>query len=202
VKAIIADDDRAAVLILSRTLERWGVEVVVAHDGMAAREAIAADPSIGLGIIDWMMPGIEGPELCRWIRSSPAHDHMYVLLLTARDAKGDLVAGLDAGADDYLIKPFDADELRARVHVGLRVLRLQQTLTERATELQKAAANITRLQTLLPICSYCKNIRADKDYWEQLEDYLAEHTDLQFSHGICPDCYDTAVKALDEPESK
>ncbi|MDQ3170195.1 MAG: response regulator transcription factor [Acidobacteriota bacterium] len=195
-RALIADDDRATGLILKRTLEKWGIEVVVAENGDDAWALLQANPGIGLGILDWMMPGLEGPELCRRIRADTSHDHMYLLLLTNRDSRADLVDGLDAGADDYVVKPFDLEELRARVHVGLRVLQLQQTLAERAHELQVAATSITKLRKLLPICSYCKKIRDDQDYWAQLEDYLSAQTDLEFSHGICPTCYPIAIAAM------
>jgi DNA-binding response OmpR family regulator len=195
-RALVADDDRATALILKRTLEKWEIEVLVAHTGGEAWTILQANPGIGLGILDWMMPGLEGPELCRRIRADTSLDHMYLLLLTNRNSRADLVDGLDAGADDYVVKPFDPEELRARVHVGLRVLRLQQTLADRARELQAAATSITKLRKLLPICSYCKKIRADKDYWAQLEDYFAAQTDFQFSHGICPTCYPLAIAAM------
>ena len=119
---------------------------------------------------------------------------MYVILLTGRDSRADLVAGLDAGADDYLVKPFDLEELRARVHVGIRVLTLQERLAARVIELQSALANVKQLSGLLPICSYCKRIRSDQDYWEQVDSYVAHHSDVKFSHGICPSCFE-AVRA-------
>ena len=200
-RALIADDDRATGLVLKRTLEKWGLDVLVAGNGADAWSLLQTNPDIGLGILDWMMPELEGPELCRRIRADAKHDHMYLLLLTTRDSSADLVDGLDAGADDYIVKPFDPEELRARVHVGLRVLKLQQTVAERARELQAAATSITKLRKLLPICSYCKKIRADKDYWAQLEDYLSEQTDLDFSHGVCPACYTVALAEMTGDES-
>ena len=184
-RILIADDDLMSAMMLSRTLEQWGFEVVVVHDGAAAWERIVGDDTPALVIVDWMMPGIDGIELCRRIRATPLRSPIYVILLTARTNRQDLVAGLEAGADDYLTKPFDPDELRARIHVGQRTIGLM--------------ANIKRLTGLLPICSYCKRIRSDHDYWEQVESYLADHTDAQFSHGICPSCLAKAMGELDQP---
>ena len=124
---------------------------------------------------------------------SPARGHRP----DAREARGDLVTGLNAGADDYVTKPFDPEELRARVQVGVRILTLQKNLAERVEELQAALSNVKQLRGLLPICSYCKRIRGDDQYWQQLEGYIAEHSDAQFSHGICPTCYATISAELD-----
>jgi response regulator RpfG family c-di-GMP phosphodiesterase len=98
------------------------------------------------------------------------------------------VAGLDAGADDYVVKPFDQEELRARVQVGIRVLKLQRSLADRVTELELALDRVNQLQGLLPICCYCKRIRDDRNYWHQVEAYIENHSDAQFSHGVCPEC--------------
>jgi YesN/AraC family two-component response regulator len=123
---------------------------------------------------------------------------MYLMLLTSLESKGHIVAGLDAGADDYLVKPFDPEELRARINVGVRVLSLQERLADRVKELQEALANVKVLHGLLPICSYCKRIRGDDQYWQQVEGYIAQHSDAQFSHGICPTCYATVSAEIDE----
>jgi sigma-B regulation protein RsbU (phosphoserine phosphatase) len=184
-RILIADDDRMSTMMLSRSLERWGFEVVVAHDGVAAWGQIEGHAPPALAIVDWMMPGIDGIELCRRIREAHLATPVYVILLTSRNSRQDLVAGLKAGADDYLTKPFDPDELQARIHVGQRTLDL--------------IANVKRLSGLLPICSYCKRIRSDQNYWEQVESYITEHTDAQFSHGICPTCFDKVVDDFDPP---
>jgi phosphoserine phosphatase RsbU/P len=196
--ALIADDDPVTAAVLRGALCRWNLEVVTALDGAAAWDLIESTQSPSLAIIDWMMPGIDGIELCRRIRETPAHAHMYVILLTGRDSHADVVAGLQAGADDYLVKPFDAEELHARVNTGIRILTLQQQLTERIEALRETIANVKQLNGLLPICSYCKRIRKDEDYWQQLEGYITEHSDAQFSHGICPGCLEEANKALDD----
>ena len=196
-RALVADDDLATAVLLKRTLERWGLDVIVAHDGLEALKAVQEDPGIGLAVLDWSMPGLDGPEVCRRIRADPARAHLHLLLLTAREGRADVIDGLDAGADDYLSKPFDPEVLRARVHVGLRVLKLKERLAERVAELEIALSKVKQLNGLLPICSYCKHVRTDGDYWEQVEQYVSDHTDLQFSHGVCPACYDKVAADMD-----
>ncbi len=190
-RILIADDDRVAATILQRAAERLGLDPVVAHDGEQAWQMLQRDPGIAIAIFDWMMPGADGLELCRRIRQDGTRAHMYLMLLTARDGRADLVAAFDAGADDYLTKPFDGDELRARVQVGIRILSLQERLAERVAELQEALSRVKQLSGLLPICSYCKRIRSDEDYWEQMECFVSEHSEAEFSHGICPTCLET-----------
>ena len=196
-RILVADDDRLSAAMLWRQLERWGLDVVVAADGLKAWAAIEEDPSIALAILDWMMPGLEGPELCRRIRGDERHAHIYVLLVTGRDSRADIIAGMNAGADDYLTKPFDPEEFRARLNAGLRVVTLQQRLTERVKELEAAGSKIVELHGLLPICSYCKNVRTDDNYWQQVEEYVAERSAVQFSHGICPTCFDTEMARIE-----
>jgi sigma-B regulation protein RsbU (phosphoserine phosphatase) len=186
--ALVADDDPVTAAALAGSLRRWNFDVTVAHDGASAWTAIRGEPQPSLAIVDWVMPGVDGLELCRRIRLDTRHAHMYVLLLTARDSRADIVTGLDAGADDYLVKPFDAEELRARVHTGARILRLQQSLAEQVAKLQETIANVKQLKGLLPMCSYCKRIRKDEDYWQQVEAYVSDHSDAEFSHGVCPSC--------------
>jgi len=198
VEVVIAEDDRVTGEILARTLQRWNYATTLVGDGAEAWERLRVASEPTLAILDWMMPGMEGPEVCRRVREELPLANMYLLLVTARESRGDVVAGLDAGADDYVIKPFDPEELRARVGVGARVLGLQQKLAERVAELQAALSSVKQLRGLLPICSYCKRIRGDDQYWQQVEGYIAEHSDAQFSHGICPSCYATISAELDE----
>jgi DNA-binding response OmpR family regulator len=194
---LIADDDRITAEILARTLQRWGHETTVIADGAEAFEYLRASTVATLAVLDWMMPGMDGPEICRRVRAELPLANMYLLLVTAREGRGDVVAGLDAGADDYVIKPFDAEELRARIAVGIRVLSLQGKLADRVAELQTALSNVKQLQGLLPICSYCKRIRGDDQYWQQVEGYLHDHSGVQFSHGICPSCFESLNAQLD-----
>lgn len=196
-QVLIAEDDRVTGEILARTLQRLGHETTVVTDGAQAWTALSAAVAPTLAILDWMMPQMDGPDVCRRVRQERPEANMYLLLVTARETRSDVVAGLDAGADDYIIKPFDPEELRARVAVGVRVLSLQQKLAERVSELETALSNVKQLRGLLPICSYCKRIRGDDQYWQQVEGYIARHSDAQFSHGICPACFQKVSDELD-----
>lgn len=195
-RALIVDDDRIATTLLSRALADWHFDVSVAHDGESAWE-LTRTLAPQLAIIDWMMPTLDGPDLCRRIRQDASRAHMHLILLSSRGSRADIVEGLNAGADDYLVKPFDSGELRARLHVGVRVVTLQERLADRVAELETAVSAVKRLHGLLPICSYCKRVRTDGNDWEQLESYISEHTDAQFSHGICPPCLAIAYQELE-----
>ena len=144
-RVLIADDDRTTTAILARTLRRWHLEVTEAHDGVQAWELLRDGTGPSMAIVDWMMPGIDGLELCRRIRKTDALATMHVILLTARDGHTDVVAGLEAGADDYIVKPFDLDELHARVHVGIRVVTLQEHVTAQMAALNAARDDLARL---------------------------------------------------------
>src|SRR5262245_43180815 len=202
VNVLIAEDDRVTGEILARTLQRWDYRTTLVSDGVQAWESLRAAVDPTLAILDWMMPEMDGPDICRRVRQELPLANMYLLLVTARESRGDVVAGLDAGADDYITKPFDPDELRARGAVGARVLALQQKLAERVVELQAALSSVKQLRGLLPICSYCKRIRGDDQYWQQVEGYIAQHSDAQFSHGICPTCFATLSAELDDLAKK
>ena len=193
-KILIAEDDAVSRRLLEATLEKFGYEVVVAVDGAEAWAVLQGADAPRLAILDWMMPEIDGVEICRRLRQVPNTTPPYLILLTAKCGKEDVVTGLDAGANDYLTKPFDRAELRARVQVGAHVLELQEALAARVRELEEALSQVKQLQGLLPICSYCKKIRDEQNFWQRVDCYLAEHTELLFSHGICPDCYRDVIQ--------
>jgi DNA-binding response OmpR family regulator len=196
-RVLIADDDRTSTAIVGAALSQWGYEVATVWDGAAAWQQLQRE-SPPLAVLDWMMPGIDGLELCRRIRLDPATMHTHVILLTSREAGADRVAGLDAGADDYLVKPFNREELRARVQVGARVVGIQRQLAEQVVLLQHALDRVKQIEGFLSMCSYCKRIRSDEHSWEQMETYISEHSNAVFSHGICPACLELEkVKALD-----
>ena len=185
---LIADDDSVARMLLDSVLENWGHQVVVVNDGQQAWDILSQPDAPRLAIVDWMMPRIDGPELCRRIRRTPETLGLYVILLTSRRDPADIISGLQAGADDYIVKPFEPEELRARLGVGLRVVALQNSLNAKITELKQALAQVHTLQGLIPICAYCKRIRNEAEFWERVESYITARSDARFSHGICPDC--------------
>jgi phosphoserine phosphatase RsbU/P len=193
-RVLIAEDDAVSRRILETLLRNWGHEVVTMLDGEDAWQALRAPDAPALAILDVMMPGVDGLEVCRRVRDLGGASPPYIIMLTARHGARAIVDGMEAGADDYLTKPYDRDELRVRVQVGVRIVELQTRLAGRVTELEGALEHVRQLQGILPICSYCKKIRGDQDYWQTVESYIADHSEAEFSHGICPNCYETTVK--------
>jgi len=187
-KILIAEADSVSRRLLQAALDKWGYEVVVACDGAEAWQALQQEPAPALLILDWLMPGMDGVEICRKARTLPAYRSAYIILLTGKNSKEDLINGLEAGADDYVTKPFDPGELRARVNVGVRVAQLQLNLAERVRELEEALAKVKTLSGMLPICASCKKIRDDHGYWTQIESYIRQNSEAEFSHGFCPEC--------------
>ncbi|HEV8428188.1 MAG TPA: response regulator transcription factor [Pyrinomonadaceae bacterium] len=193
-RILIAEDDLVSCRILESTLAGWGYEVIVTRSGAEAWETLQQENAPRLAILDWVMPGIDGVEVCRRVRQIETSTPTYLILLTAKGSKQNIVEGLSGGANDYITKPFNRDELRARVKVGVAVVELQQDLAERVAELEAALAHVKLLQGILPICSYCKHVRDDQNYWQNVETYVTNHSEAKFSHSICPDCYESVVK--------
>jgi DNA-binding response OmpR family regulator len=146
---IIADDDPVSREIISTTVSRWGFRAIVTQDGHEAMVAIRAEQGPVLAILDWMMPEMDGLQVCRRIREAGRLAH--IILLTVRGGKESIIEGFRAGADDYLVKPFHADELHARILVGLRVMTLQETLVDRVKALEAAASEIESLKLHIPV---------------------------------------------------
>jgi DNA-binding response OmpR family regulator len=190
VRILIAEDDLVSRRLVEATLVKWGHAVVVTCDGAEAWQALQADDAPPIAILDWMMPGLDGIAVCRKVRELKGRPYTYILLLTAKGGKEDIAAGLDAGADDYINKPFDQRELRARIKVGERMVGLERALAGKVMELEQALSQVRQLKGLLPICMYCKKIRDDQDYWHGMESYIHQHTGTDFSHGICPTCFE------------
>jgi sigma-B regulation protein RsbU (phosphoserine phosphatase) len=194
VQILIAEDDLISRRALEATLVKWGYQVRAVEDGGAAWRILQEPGAPKMAILDWMMPELDGVEVCRRARAQAQSEAAYLILLTAKSNKDELIEGLRGGADDYLTKPFNRDELMARVQVGWRVINLQTRLADRVRELEAALSRVKQLQGLLPICSYCKKIRNDQNYWQQIDAYFADHSEAQFSHGICPSCYENVVQ--------
>jgi DNA-binding response OmpR family regulator len=193
-RVLVADDEVVTRRVLESTLVGWQYEVSSAASGDEALGILEHGPRPDIALLDWMMPEKEGPEVARIIRARTETVPVYIILLTSLGGRQNIIQGLEAGADDYITKPFDRDELRARLGVGRRMVELQRNLADRVAELEDALGRVKQLQGLVPICSYCKKIRNDSNYWQNLETYVSAHSGAQFSHGICPECYESIVK--------
>lgn len=176
---LVADDDSVSRLLLGGTLKKFGHAVVATENGREAWATFQRE-HFPILISDWVMPELDGLELCRLIRSEQRAKYTYIILLTSLGGKDNYLAGMDAGADDFITKPFDSDQLNARLRVAERVLGLQERMKQ--------------LEGLLPICAWCKKIRDQRNSWIPIEQYIAVRTDTSFSHGICRECLETKVK--------
>jgi DNA-binding response OmpR family regulator len=187
-KILIADDDLTSRVVLSSALKKRGHEVLEAVDGAEAWEAMRKPDAPSLAILDWMMPEMDGLEVVRRVRAAQSPRSPYLIILTTRDGKADLVSGLDSGANDFVAKPFDPGELLARIEVGRRMIEMQEQLALKVQALRQALEDIKTLQGILPICMYCKKVCDGRGYWSQIEAYVSRHSEAIFSHGICPEC--------------
>ena len=187
-KILIAEDDVVSRLMLESIIKKWSFEVISVDNGLKAWEILKQDEAPPIALLDWEMPGIDGPELCKKIKLLDRKNSTYVILLTGRNSKKDVVLGLQAGADDYITKPFDNNELLARINVAARLVKAQCTLSKKVKELEEALEHVKTLQGIIPICMHCHSIRNDDSAWHRLEVYIEENSDAQFSHSICPAC--------------
>jgi DNA-binding response OmpR family regulator len=178
-KILAVEDDAVARAVLRQALVRLGHETIEADDGAVAWEQLQS-ASARVVVCDWLMPNCDGLDLCRRIRAERGREYVYFILLTSSDAtEENRRAAADAGVDDFLRKPLDVSELWMRLRVAERILRY--------------TTQVRQLEELMPICSYCKKIRDDQNYWQQIEGYINERTGSEFSHSICPDCYARVV---------
>ena len=179
-KILTVDDDLVARKILVQALHRLGHETVEAADGNEALRIIEQEPTVRVIVSDWLMPEMDGLELCHRIRTRVNTEYAYFILLTSRTADpANQREAIEAGVDDFLSKPLDLQELWMRLRVSERIL--------------KFTTQVRQLEAFLPICSYCKKVRDDHNYWQQIEGYINERTGSEFSHSICPDCYQRVV---------
>jgi len=162
---LIAEEDPTSRTLWSAVLRKSGHEVVEASDGAEAWDVLQAPDAPRLAVLDWMMPGLDGVGVVRNVRADQTDQPPYLIMLTTRNESGDIIERLQAGPDDYLAKPWDPGELRARIEVGCGMLHLQNRLVEKIRELREALDQVGALEGILPICSHCKKIRDDRNYW-------------------------------------
>ena len=187
-KILIAEDDVVSAKILQFALESAGHEVIVTATGEEAYAAFDHSP-VRVIVSDWMMPGLDGLDLCRQVRSRPKTDYTYFILLTAiNTGRENLRKAMDAGVDDFLPKPLDREAIMMRLRVAERIIEF--------------ATQIRQLKELIPICMYCKKVRDDANFWQGVESYISEQTGSNFSHGICPECFEKHVKFRRSESSK
>ena len=200
-RILIAEDDRTSRNMLASVLKKGGYEVIEAANGAEAWDALRQPDAPMLGILDWMMPVMDGIDVVRRLRELETDRPTYIIILTTKGEKDDIVAGLNAGADDYLAKPFHPGELTARVEVGRRLIEMRETLACKIEELREALDQIKTLRGIVPICMNCKKIRDDQGFWNQVEVYVRDHTEANFSHAICPECMNRLYPDYKEDES-
>ncbi len=193
-KILVVEDDPVTNRMLNKYLAELDFEVVTASDGLQGWDLFCQE-DIHFVITDWMMPEMDGLELINKIRERNEKTYCYIILLTAKNDQEEIVEGISGGADDYIVKPFHKEELAVRVRAGQRVTKLQEELFKTNKEQEKliielrdALSRIKKLSGLLPICASCKKIRDDEGYWNQIELYIRDHSEAEFSHGICPVC--------------
>jgi len=187
-KVLIAENDPVSRRLHESALLQCGFEVAVAHDGLQAWEMLQSSYAPRLLLLDRTMPGLDGIELCRKARRSLANLPPYIILLTTRGKREELEQGLESGADDCLGKPFDPEELRARVQAGERIIELQRILGSRQMELDSALARVRELCTLLPVCAHCGRMRKDQEYLREIESYISGHFAPRPARGTCAHC--------------
>lgn len=199
-RVLLAEDEVVTRRLLEAQMTRAGYEVVSVSDGLRAWEALQAVDAPALVVLDWSMPGLDGPDICRRLRAATKNNYTYMLLVTARNAKADVVEGLSAGADDFISKPVDPDELQARLRTGVRVVQLEQNLRAKVNELQEAVEHVKELQGMIPICMHCKRIRNQEQLWEKVETYIEHRSDARFSHALCAECLEKHYPDSDSDE--
>ncbi len=178
-KVLAVEDDPVALAVLTRALKKLGHEVVTASDGHSALELLGRDP-VRTVVSDWVMPGVDGLELCRRVRARLGSDYVYFILLTGQlPSEENQREAIEAGVDDFLQKPLVMQEIWMRLRVAERILRF--------------ATQVRQLEQFLPICGYCKKVRDDGNYWQQIESYINARTGTDFSHSVCPDCYANVI---------
>jgi len=195
-KILIVDDNPDNIHAVGSMLNETNLYTIgVAMDGKQALDIMKKAGNYDLVLLDVKMPFLNGLETCKAMRENDFLREIPVIFLTAFHESEEIVAGFEAGGQDYVTKPFNSRELLSRVKTQLELKssrdRLKLLLSEKEkliSELNESLANVKTLKALLPMCSYCKKIRDDKGYWNQVDEYITNHSDTKFSHGLCPDC--------------
>lgn len=178
-RVLAIEDQPVSAAQLLATLRSLGHVVELATDGTNAWDRLQAGGHRVI-VCDWRMPGMDGLELCRKLRKRGGDYVYFVLISTTKVTKESRELALAAGVDDFLAKPLEPDELGMRLHVAERILGY--------------AEQVKQLESFLPVCGYCKKVRTDSEYWQEIETYLAQRQGTQITHGICPHCYDSRIR--------
>ena len=208
---LVVEDSLPSLQAVQNVLTEGGYKVRGATDGRTAMMIAQSKPP-GLILLDVSLPGMDGFEVCQHLKSESETHDIPVIFITAKDDVVDKMKGFEVGGVDYITKPFQAEDVLARVETHLTIRNLQKRLEAKNLELQEknhqleeALLNIKTLRGLLPICAHCKNIRDDRGYWQQVEVYIRAHSEAEFSHGICPGCvekfYPTGRRRVAGPDS-
>ncbi len=188
-KILIAEDEFTTRMMVQVCLENWGYRVESVTNGVEAWNALQKKDGPQIAILDWEMPELDGVEVCSRLKEIDVENPTYVILLTSRDSNTDIVRGFDAGADDYMTKPFNDNELRARVRVAERLVRTQFSLTESVGELKEALNQLEMLESGVEICRDCRSVFSPYDAeWYSLDDVLNSGVDPRIIVNSCPGC--------------
>lgn len=187
-KILIAEDEYTTRLMVQVCLENWGYSIESVEDGKKAWDIINQINPPQIAVLDWEMPGISGIDLCRKIKSLDRSSPIHVILLTARDSKNDISQGFEAGADDYITKPFNDDELGARIRVAERIVTIQSSLNSSLEELREALDMVQSFEEPVAVCRKCQKIGAFDGSWRTPEKLLEYPVDPRFIQLDCPSC--------------
>lgn len=187
-RVLIAADDSATIRFLESSIDSWGYKTMVVFNDRELLHRMERELRPTLVILDGAMQGVNSLALCRRIRLSPGKTRTYIILLAADGSEEQAFPDPARGPDDLLARPLTGTELYVHLRTGMRVMDLETEVSQLTTDLARAANKIERLGGLLPICSHCKKIRDDSGYWNELEKYISDHSDAEFSHAICPSC--------------
>lgn len=189
VKILIAEDEFTTRMMVQVCLENWGYRVESVTNGEEAWARLQKTDAPQIAILDWEMPVLDGLEVCRRAKEIDIENPPYVILLTSRDSKLDIIRGFDAGADDYMTKPFNDNELRARTRVAERLVRTQASLADTVSELRAALNQLEMLESSVQVCRSCQKVYNKYDgLWQSFDDVINNGDDPQFVIKTCPHC--------------